>query len=152
MVLVGAGTIYWLHTRNFETTDDAFIDAHVTQMAPQVAGRVIALNFADNEHVTAGRTLVLIDRTTTKQGSIRRGRKRAMRWPGCNRPRPSSLLSKRVSISLALAERTGYQFCDELIVAAALEARCDTLFSEDLHDGQVIDGQLIIHNPFRPDA
>ena len=33
-------TLYWLHARHFETTDDAFIDGYVTQMAPQVAGRV----------------------------------------------------------------------------------------------------------------
>jgi membrane fusion protein (multidrug efflux system) len=61
VVLVGAGTVYWLHAHHFETTDDAFVEAHVTQIAPQVAGRLIALRFTDNEHVTAGRTLALID-------------------------------------------------------------------------------------------
>jgi membrane fusion protein (multidrug efflux system) len=60
-VLLGAGISYWLHARHFETTDDAFIDVYVTQMAPQVAGRIIALEFSDNAHVTAGRPLVLID-------------------------------------------------------------------------------------------
>ena len=54
-------TLYWLSARHYESTDDAFIDGDVTQMAPQVAGRVLALKFADNEHVTAGQTLVLID-------------------------------------------------------------------------------------------
>jgi predicted nucleic acid-binding protein len=37
---------------------------------------------------------------------------------------------------------------DALVVAAALEAGCATLYSEDLHDGQTIDGQLTIRNPF----
>ncbi len=59
--LIVVGTIYWLHARNFETTDDAFVDGYVTEMAPQVAGRVLELQFADNEHITAGQTLVLID-------------------------------------------------------------------------------------------
>ncbi len=61
VALLGAGTLYWLHARHFESTDDAFVDGYVTQMAPQVAGRVIALKFADNEHVNSGQTLVLID-------------------------------------------------------------------------------------------
>ena len=59
--LIVVGTIYWLHARNFETTDDAFVDGYVTQMAPQVAGRVTALKFVDNEHVTAGQVLLQID-------------------------------------------------------------------------------------------
>ncbi len=33
-------------------------------------------------------------------------------------------------------------------VSAALEIGCTTLYSEDLHDGQTIDGQLTIRNPF----
>jgi predicted nucleic acid-binding protein len=49
---------------------------------------------------------------------------------------------------IAIANRTRYQFYDALIIAAALEAGCATLFSEDLHDGQVIDGRLTIRNPF----
>ena len=48
----------------------------------------------------------------------------------------------------AIAGRTGYHLYDALIIAAALEAGCATLFSEDLHDGQVIDGRLTIRNPF----
>jgi predicted nucleic acid-binding protein len=53
---------------------------------------------------------------------------------------------------IAIANRTRYQFYDALIIAAALEAGCATLFSEDLHDGQVIDGRLTIRNPFATPA
>jgi membrane fusion protein (multidrug efflux system) len=59
--LIGGGTRYWLDARHFETTDDAFIDTYTTQMAPRVAGQVTKLLFADNQHVSAGQTLVLID-------------------------------------------------------------------------------------------
>jgi membrane fusion protein, multidrug efflux system len=59
-VIVG-GTLYWLQARHFETTDDAFIDTYTTQMAPRVAGQVTKLLFADNQHVVAGQTLLLID-------------------------------------------------------------------------------------------
>ena len=61
IAIIGAGTLYWLHGRHYESTDDAFVDGYVTQLAPQVAGRVTALEFADNEHVAAGQSLVLID-------------------------------------------------------------------------------------------
>lgn len=50
---------------------------------------------------------------------------------------------------LAVAERYRFSFYDALIVAAALESGCTTLFSEDLQDGQVIDQTLTVSNPFR---
>jgi predicted nucleic acid-binding protein len=65
----------------------------------------------------------------------------------CAPPRPLTLATHEAGI--VIAGRTGYRLYDALIIAAALEAGCDTLFSEDLHDGQVIDGRLTIRNPFR---
>jgi predicted nucleic acid-binding protein len=41
---------------------------------------------------------------------------------------------------LLLAERYGFPIYDAMIVASALLARCVTLYSEDMQDGQVIDG------------
>ena len=51
--------------------------------------------------------------------------------------------------ALAIAERYGYRIYDALIVASALEARCTILYSEDMQNGQVIDGRLTIRNPFQ---
>jgi len=50
---------------------------------------------------------------------------------------------------LALAERHGLSVHDAMIAASALQAGCDTLWSEDMEDGLVIDGRLRIANPFR---
>ena len=50
---------------------------------------------------------------------------------------------------LALAERYGLSIYDAMIAASALHAECDTLWSEDMHDGIVIQGQLRIASPFR---
>jgi predicted nucleic acid-binding protein len=65
------------------------------------------------------------------------------------------LCPKRVSISLdthrvalAIAEKYGYSIYDALVASAALEAGCETLYSEDLQDGQMINRQLTIRNPF----
>ena len=47
-----------------------------------------------------------------------------------------------------IAERYGFSLYDSLIIAAAREAGCTTLFSEDLQHRQVIDGALTVRNPF----
>lgn len=49
---------------------------------------------------------------------------------------------------LAISERYGISVYDGQIVAAALLAGCDTLWSEDMHDGLLVADQLRIQNPF----
>ena len=61
LTMLAAGLLYWLTVRHFESTDDAAVDGYTTQMAPRVAGQVTRLLFADNDHVSAGQTLLLID-------------------------------------------------------------------------------------------
>jgi predicted nucleic acid-binding protein len=51
-------------------------------------------------------------------------------------------------IAVKIAERYEYRIYDSLIIASALEARCEVLYSEDLQDGQEIDGRMTIRNPF----
>ena len=51
--------------------------------------------------------------------------------------------------ALRVTERYGLSIYDALIVAAALQAGCKTLHSEDMQHGQVIDRKLSIRNPFR---
>jgi predicted nucleic acid-binding protein len=50
--------------------------------------------------------------------------------------------------ALHIAERYGLAIYDALVVSAALLAGCKTLHSEDMQDGQVIERQLTIRNPF----
>ena len=50
---------------------------------------------------------------------------------------------------LVLCQRYGLSVFDAMIAASALEAGCDTLWSEDMQDGLLIDGQLRLANPFR---
>ena len=51
--------------------------------------------------------------------------------------------------AMRLAERHGFATFDALMIASALQAECDTLWSEDMQDGLRIDGRLRIANPFR---
>ncbi len=50
---------------------------------------------------------------------------------------------------LGLVERYKLSLYDSMIVAAALDAGCTTLYSEDLQDGQLIDRRMRVRNPFR---
>jgi predicted nucleic acid-binding protein len=50
--------------------------------------------------------------------------------------------------ALEIAQRDRLGFYDALIVAAALQAGCSTLLTEDMQHGRVIDGRLTIQNPF----
>jgi predicted nucleic acid-binding protein len=50
---------------------------------------------------------------------------------------------------LRLAERYGFSIYDAMIAASALEADCDTLWSEDMQHGMTLDEGLLIANPFR---
>ncbi len=51
-------------------------------------------------------------------------------------------------VGRALAERYGFSVYDAMIVAAALIAGCTTLWTENMHTGPLVEGQLRLVNPF----
>ena len=61
VVGLATGIYYFECVAPYESTDDAFIEAHVTPIAPQVAGRVAQLLVQDNQEVKAGDVLLQID-------------------------------------------------------------------------------------------
>ena len=63
--------------------------------------------------------------------------------------RPLAPSGSTLSKAWEIEDRFGLTWWDSLIVAAALANRCTWLLSEDLQDGQQIDG-LRIQNPFAP--
>lgn len=68
-----------------------------------------------------------------------------------NMCRVSSLSENSVRLAIKLAKRHSLSHWDANIVAAALLAGCDTLYSEDMQDGQVFEGRLTVVNPFAVD-
>jgi predicted nucleic acid-binding protein len=62
---------------------------------------------------------------------------------------PLTLTVSIHELGLAIARRYKYRIYDSLLIAAALEAGCTTLYSEDMQHGQTI-GSLSIRNPFLP--
>jgi predicted nucleic acid-binding protein len=63
-------------------------------------------------------------------------------------PSPLSITLAIHEAALKIAEKHGFGIYDASVVAAALQSGCSVLFSEDFQDGQTIDGQLTIRNPF----
>jgi predicted nucleic acid-binding protein len=63
-------------------------------------------------------------------------------------PLPTPLTTDTHDLAIRVAEKYGFQFYDALIAAAALEAECTALYSEDFQDGQVIERRLTVRNPF----
>ena len=49
---------------------------------------------------------------------------------------------------LTVSRRYGYQHYDAMIIAAALQAGCERLYSEDMQHQQIINKRLEIVNPF----
>ncbi|MGI8431797.1 MAG: HlyD family secretion protein [Chthoniobacterales bacterium] len=60
LALLYTATIFF-HSFTHESTDDAFIDAHIVSVAPKIAGRVSAVRVRDNEEVKKGAVLLEID-------------------------------------------------------------------------------------------
>lgn len=85
---------------------------------------------------------------------------RKMRLPRPTARRLAAILMRRCEVldltvemvrgAIDLGERYQISHWDALIASAALRAGCDTLYSEDLQDGQVFEGRLTVRNPFAP--
>jgi membrane fusion protein (multidrug efflux system) len=65
VLLIGV-FLYWLHARNFESTDDAYTTAHVHEISARVAGTVESVNVDDNQFVRTGQILVGLDQRDFK--------------------------------------------------------------------------------------
>ena len=53
-----------------------------------------------------------------------------------------------IKLAQDLIGKYDFQVFDGIIIAAALEADCDIIYSEDMQDGQIIENKLKIINPF----
>ena len=58
---LGGGYLYLECARHFQSTDDAFIAARQSSLAPKVSGYLTAVPVTDNEHVKAGDVIARID-------------------------------------------------------------------------------------------
>jgi len=61
VVLAVGALLWWLHARQYEDTDDAQIDGHISQIGPRIGGYISAVHVEDNQEVQQGQSLVEID-------------------------------------------------------------------------------------------
>jgi membrane fusion protein (multidrug efflux system) len=61
VILVVVGIAWWLNARQYEDTDDAFIDTHIVHLSTQIAGPVVRILVNDNQAVRQGQLLVELD-------------------------------------------------------------------------------------------
>jgi len=68
VIVIGGGSAAWwaTHGRQFESTDNAYVQAHVVQVTPQVSGTVLAIQAEDTDVVKAGQPLVHLDDADAK--------------------------------------------------------------------------------------
>lgn len=68
-VLVILGVVVGLYANNaskYQSTDDAYVEAHMVQVAPKVTGQIVELNVEDNQRVKEGDVVAVIDKDDYK--------------------------------------------------------------------------------------
>jgi membrane fusion protein (multidrug efflux system) len=69
--------LFWLHERQYQSTDDAFVDAHIVRLSAQVSGQLTQVAGTDNRHVKAGMLLATIEADAT-QAQLAQARSQAL--------------------------------------------------------------------------
>jgi membrane fusion protein (multidrug efflux system) len=58
---IAYGAYWFVHGRNFESTDNAYVQGNIVQVTPQITGTVLAIGAQDTDFVKAGQSLVKLD-------------------------------------------------------------------------------------------
>lgn len=68
LLLIAAGCLAWylLYARYYETTDDAYVNANLVTLTPQIAGTVTQVTVDEGDYVVKGQPLVLLDPSDTE--------------------------------------------------------------------------------------
>jgi membrane fusion protein (multidrug efflux system) len=135
-VAIGA-VFYWLNARQFESTDDAFIDAHIVRIAPQVSGTLIQVADVDNRHVEPGRLLAIIKAS---------GRDAQVAEAQANVAQATAQFAQnQAQVSSAIQQQQAAEAQARVPMAAAIKARQDLARYEALRrlDPAAVAGQQL---------
>jgi predicted nucleic acid-binding protein len=129
-----------------------FLDSNVliysyssTEVKKQMAARAL---ISDNESFISTQVLQELCNILLKKFGYDHHEARVAIEENCNNNLLFTNRRETVLQACEIAIRYKFSFYDSLIVSAALQCECEILFTEDMQDGQVIDGQLLIKNPF----
>lgn len=63
LVILGIAIgLYANEASKYQSTDDAYVEAHMVQVAPKVTGQIIELNVEDNQRIKEGDVVAVIDK------------------------------------------------------------------------------------------
>lgn len=68
VIFLGAiiGLSYWLYSRQFESTDDAFVEANIVQISPKISAHISKIYVSENQAVKKGDLLIELDARETE--------------------------------------------------------------------------------------
>lgn len=67
LVILGIAVgMYANEASKYQSTDDAYVEAHMVQVAPKVTGQIIELNVEDNQRIKEGDVVAVIDKDDYK--------------------------------------------------------------------------------------
>jgi len=129
-----------------------FLDSNIliysyssTELKKQVAARALV---SDNESFISTQVLQELCNILLKKFGYGHRETREAIAENCSNNWLFTNRRETVLQACEIATRYKFSFYDSLIVSAALQCECGILFTEDMQDGQLIDGQLLIKNPF----
>ncbi len=61
LAAVAGATAYWLHSRQFEDTDDAQIDGNISNVSPRISGTVVDVKVMENQPIKEGDVIAEVD-------------------------------------------------------------------------------------------
>src|SRR5215218_7031477 len=61
LLAIAGGAFWWLSGGRFVSTDNAYVKAHIVQIAPEISGQIRRVLTRDHASVAAGETLITIE-------------------------------------------------------------------------------------------
>jgi len=138
--LLFLGLDYFLDFLTHESTDDAFIAAHVVSVAPRVAGQVIAVRVLDNQMVQSNDLLVELD---PEPYAVALAQKTAAQRAEDSNAQAARAAYEMMKVKVATAEATAResQADADAAAAAAAKARADFIRAKSLRADNTISAQ-----------
>jgi membrane fusion protein (multidrug efflux system) len=142
-VLAVAGLYFFAQAMSYESTDDAFIDAHTVNVAPKIAGRIEQVFIDDNWRVKKGDPIVEIDprdydaQLRQKQAALDSTKAQANSAQAAVEQQIANVKSLQATLDQNKADQQAYQ--------AQADQTADNLHrQQDLYNNRVVSVQDLI--------
>ena len=143
-VLGAAGLYFFAQAMSYESTDDAFIDAHTVDVAPKIAGRIEKVFIDDNWRVKKGDPIVEIDprdydaQLRQRQAALESTKAQANSAQAAVEQQIANVKSLQATLDQDKADQQAYQ--------AQADQTADNLHrQQDLYNNRVVSVQDLIN-------